>query len=224
MDLTEHPSPNHDSREGQMIDMLVMHYTGMHTLEAAVTRLTDPDAQVSAHYLVTELGQVIRLVNERERAWHAGVSSWRGATNINARSIGVEIENPGHNAGYRPFTNIQMEVLIRLCSDILRRHSIPPRNVVGHSDVAPVRKTDPGELFDWPRLAANGIGIWPDTLALPNPRKEFDAEAELARIGYDVSDIQAALTAFQRHFCPSHITGVADRLTRHRLACVLASF
>jgi len=224
MDLTDHPSPNYDSREGQMIDMLVLHYTGMQTLEAAVRRLTDPDAEVSAHYLVTETGRVIQLVNERERAWHAGVSSWRGATNINARSIGVEIENPGHDAGYRPFTFVQMEAVIHLCSDILRRHSIPSRNVVGHSDVAPVRKMDPGELFDWPKLAFNGIGIWPDTLALPNPGKEFDAEAELARVGYDVSDIQAALTAFQRHFCPSNITGVADTQTCQQLACLLALF
>lgn len=227
MDLIDHPSPNHDSREGQMIDMLVLHYTGMQTLEAAVTRLTDPDAEVSAHYLVTEAGRLIQLVNEQDRAWHAGVSSWRGATNINARSIGVEIENPGHDAGYRPFTFVQMEAVIHLCSDILRRHSIPSRNVVGHSDVAPVRKMDPGELFDWPRLAVNGIGIWPDILAsnsLPNPGKEFDAKAELARVGYDVSDIQAALTAFQRHFCPSHITGVADTQTCQQLACLLASF
>ena len=114
MVLIDHPSPNHDSREGQMIDMLVLHYTGMQNLEAAVARLTDPDAKVSAHYLVTELGDVIKLVDEGERAWHAGVSSWRGETNINARSIGVEIENPGHDVGYRPFPDIQMDVLAQL--------------------------------------------------------------------------------------------------------------
>ena len=223
MDLTDHLSPNHDSREGQMIDMLVLHYTGMQNLEAAVARLTDPDAKVSAHYLVTELGDVIKLVDEGERAWHAGVSSWRGETNINARSIGVEIENPGHDVGYRPFPDIQMDVLAQLCDEILCRHSIPARNVVGHSDVAPARKTDPGELFDWPRLAADGIGIWPDSLAVPVPSKKFDAKAELARFGYDVSDIRAALTAFQRHFCPSHITGVADTRTCQQVARVLRS-
>ncbi len=223
MVLTDHPSPNHDSREGQGIDMLVLHYTGMQTLEAAVARLTDPDAEVSAHYLVTESGGVIRLVDEGDRAWHAGVSSWRGATNINARSIGVEIENPGHDFGYQPFPNIQMDAVAHLCGDILRRHAIPSRNVVGHSDVAPARKTDPGELFDWARLAVSGIGIWPDRVAVPDPGKEFDAEAALACVGYCVTDIRAALTAFQRHFYPSHITGVVDTRTCQRLACVLES-
>ena len=220
MDLTEHPSPNHDSREGQVIDMLVLHYTGMQTLEAAIARLTDHRAQVSAHYLVTDSGDLICMVDEGERAWHAGASSWRGVTNINSRSIGVEIENPGHENGYRPFSDIQMDAVTRLCSDILSRHSIPARNVVGHSDVAPTRKTDPGELFDWPRLAVDGIGIWPDNKFAIDPREDFDATAELARVGYDVSDTEAALTAFQRHFCPSNITSVADKSTCQQLACV----
>ncbi|MBN06356.1 MAG: N-acetylmuramoyl-L-alanine amidase [Rhodospirillaceae bacterium] len=220
MDLINHPSPNHDSREGQMIDMLVLHYTGMQTLQAAIARLTDPKAQVSAHYLVTVSGDLICMVDEGERAWHAGVSYWRGATNINSRSIGVEIENPGHENGYRPFSDIQMDAVTRLCSDILSRHSIPARNVVGHSDVAPTRKTDPGELFDWPRLAGDGIGIWPDNKAAIDPGKDFDATAELARVGYNVSHIGAALTAFQRHFCPSNITSFADKRTCQQLACV----
>ena len=220
MGFTEHLSPNHDSREGQVIDMLVLHYTGMQTLEAAIARLTDPKAKVSAHYLVTVSGDLICMVDEGERAWHAGVSYWRGATNINSRSIGVEIENPGHENGYRPFSDIQMVAVTRLCSDILSRHSIPARNVVGHSDVAPTRKTDPGELFDWFRLAAHGIGIWPDNMVVIDPGKDFDAVAELARVGYDVSDIGSALTAFQRHFCPSNITGVADERTCQQLARV----
>mgnify|MGYP001342765759 FL=1 len=220
MGLTEHRSPNHDSREGQVIDMLVLHYTGMQTLEAAIARLTDPEAKVSAHYLVTESGDLVCMVDEGERAWHAGVSSWRGATNINSRSIGVEIENPGHENGYRHFSDIQMDTVIRLCSDIISRHSIPARNVVGHSDVAPARKTDPGELFDWPRLAGDGIGIWPDNMSVIVPGQDFDAVSELARVGYNVSDIGAALTAFQRHFCPSNITSVADKRTCQQLACV----
>ena len=203
-----------------MIDMLVLHYTGMQTLEAAIARLTDPKAKVSAHYLVTESGDLICMVDEGERAWHAGVSSWRGATNINSRSIGIEIENPGHDNDYRPFSDAQMDAVTRLCSGIISPYSIPARNVVGHSDVAPARKIDPGELFDWPRLAVDGIGIWPDNMAVIEPGKDFDAVSELARVGYNVADIGAALKAFQRHFCPSNITSVADTHTCQQLARV----
>ena len=221
MDCSYCPSPNHDSRDGQVVDMLVLHYTGMQTLDGAVTRLTDAESEVSAHYLVTESGGVIRMVDEKERAWHAGISYWRGETNINARSIGVEIENPGHDFGYRPFPVIQMDAMIELCGDLLSRHPIPSRNVVGHSDVAPARKMDPGELFGWPRLALNGIGIWPQGATNLTDCAELDAKAALTRIGYNVKDIGAALTAFQRHFHPSNITGVADAATCDQLARVL---
>ena len=155
-------SPNFDARPpGARIDMLVLHYTGMVSAEAAIERLCDPAAKVSAHYLIDEDGAVRRLVDENHRAWHAGEASWRGKSDINARSLGIELVNPGHEFGYRPFPEAQMAALEALAQDILARHTIEARNVVGHSDVAPRRKTDPGELFDWRRLAEAGIGLWP---------------------------------------------------------------
>ena len=153
MKIVERPSPNHDTRGGQAIDILLLHYTGMPSGEEALERLCDPNAEpgrVSAHYCIDEAGTTYRLVAEEERAWHAGVASWAGATNINARSIGIELVNPGHEFGYRPFPEAQMHSLMTLSQDILRRHAIPARRVLGHSDVAPLRKEDPGELFDWP--------------------------------------------------------------------------
>lgn len=164
MKIVERPSPNHDSREGQAIDMLLLHYTGMPSGEAALERLCDPNAEpgrVSAHYCIEEDGTIYRLVPEERRAWHAGVSSWSGESNINARSIGIELVNPGHEFGYRPFPEAQMLSLIELSQEILNRNTIRPDRVLGHSDVAPLRKEDPGELFDWARLAAAGIGLWP---------------------------------------------------------------
>lgn len=161
MNLIQRPSPNFDGRDGQPVDMLVMHYTGMKTAQEALDRLCDPTAKVSAHYVVDEDGSIYRLVDEENRAWHAGASSWRGHSNINQRSIGIEIVNPGHEFGYRPFPKAQMETVAALSKNILSRHDIPARNVVGHSDIAPERKEDPGELFDWGILAYNGIGIIP---------------------------------------------------------------
>jgi N-acetylmuramoyl-L-alanine amidase len=143
--------------------MVVLHYTGMQTMQEALDRLCDPAAEVSAHYLIDEDGTVIRLVPEEKRAWHAGRSYWRGITDVNSASIGIEIVNPGHEFGYRPFTDAQMESLIPLLSSIMARHNIEPANVVGHSDVAPARKQDPGELFEWELLARYG-------LALPTPK------------------------------------------------------
>ncbi len=161
--IVDRPSANFDARpEGAAVDILVVHYTGMETAEAALDRLMDPAAKVSAHYLIDEDGTLYRLVEEDRRAWHAGVASWRGATDVNARSIGIELVNPGHEFGYRPFPEAQTGALIDLAADIVARHRIPARNVVGHADVAPRRKMDPGELFDWPRLAAAGIGLWPE--------------------------------------------------------------
>ncbi len=157
--MTRHrPSPSFDTRpEGTRIDMLVLHYTGMDSAEAALARLLDPGVEVSAHYLIDEDGHVVRLVEECWRAWHAGVASWRGSADINARSIGIELVNPGHEFGYRPFPKAQMAALIELAGDILARFpEIPARNVVAHSDVAPTRKMDPGELFDWRLVARRG--------------------------------------------------------------------
>lgn len=217
------PSPSFDARPaGIRIDMLVLHYTGMDSAEAALARLCDPDVDVSAHYFVDEDGHVVRLVDERERAWHAGVASWRGAADINARSIGIELVNPGHEFGYRPFPRAQMAALIELAGDILARHpDIRPRNVLAHSDVAPTRKMDPGELFDWRLLAEYGIGLWPEEAdaAVLDP----DAVAEmLSAFGYATHDRFAAIRAFQRHFRPERVNGRIDFETVRRLAGLLA--
>lgn len=189
--------------------MLVLHYTGMESCDAALERLCDPDAEVSAHYLIDEDGTVYAMVPEGKRAWHAGVSCWRGATNINDRSIGIELVNPGHEFGYRPFPADQMTALAALCLGILSRHPIPARNVVGHSDVAPARKQDPGEHFNWSRLAKAGIGLWPSTMAETTVSENEVAQA-LGEIGYDTSDLAAALSAFQRRFRPESVDGVLD--------------
>ena len=186
--------------------MLVLHYTGMPTGEEALARLTNIEHEVSAHYLIEEDGRVFQLVPEAQRAWHAGVSYWRGHKSLNARSIGIELVNPGHDFGYRPFPKLQMMALETLALDILARHSIPPRNVVGHSDIAPTRKNDPGELFDWRSLAAKGIGMWPERAA-NGPSNVMDA---LETVGYETLDYARALAAFQRHFRPVEIQGVSD--------------
>ena len=204
MNIVEKPSPNFDTRANQPIDMLVLHYTGMKTGTEAIERLCNRDAKVSAHYVVEEDGTVFRLVPEDCRAWHAGISSWRGQSNVNQRSIGIEIVNPGHEFGYRPFPAAQMKSVATLCRDILARNrAITPRNVVGHSDVAPTRKEDPGELFDWKTLAGLGIGVWPAAAG--------NAAAEaLAEYGYEITDLPKAITAFQRHFRPSLLNGQWD--------------
>lgn len=221
VEIVDHPSPNHGPRRGAgPVDMLVLHYTGMRTAREALERLCDPGAEVSAHYMIDETGAALRLVPEDRRAWHAGRAFWRGETDVNSRSVGIELVNPGHEFGYRAFPDAQMAALIALAHEVLARHPIPARNVVGHSDVAPVRKADPGELFEWPRLAAEGVGLWPARDDLP---PVDDATAALAEIGYDVADVPAAVAAFQRRFRPACIDGVADEATRRRLAAVLAA-
>lgn len=211
--------------------MLVLHYTGMETAAAALDRLCDPAAEVSAHYLIDEDGAVYCLVPEDRRAWHAGVSCWRGGRDVNDRSIGIELVNPGHEFGYRPFPETQMAALRGLARTILKRHPIPPRNVVGHSDVAPARKQDPGELFDWQRLARWGIGLWPpeDPEQETQPdRAVEEIQAMLARYGYDVpasgvldTATQAGIAAFQRHFRPRRVDGRLDRETVRQLELLL---
>jgi N-acetylmuramoyl-L-alanine amidase len=230
MPLRDRPSPNHDARPG-VVDMLILHYTGMQSAAAALDRLCSPEAKVSAHYLIDEDGTVWRLVEEERRAWHAGVASWRGRRDINGASIGIELVNPGHEYGYRPFPEPQMAALEALGGDIIGRHPIPPQHVLGHSDVAPLRKTDPGELFDWQRLARAGIGLWPDFTALPPPAAAIaDVQRQLAAIGYDTpqsgaEDAQTAqvIAAFQRHFRPSLCDGKADPETRQRIAALAAA-
>ena len=223
MTPVERPSPNFDDRPSATpIDMLVLHYTGMESAEAALARLCDPAApganRVSAHYVIDEDGATLSMVDEAARAWHAGVASWRGEADVNGRSIGIELVNPGHEFGYRDFPEAQMAALEELASDILDRHPIPARNVVGHSDVAPGRKTDPGEKFDWTRLAAAGIGLWPGD---GDSADAVDVPAMLSEYGYDITDEAAAITAFQRHFYPETLDGRADSGTAGRLRALL---
>ncbi len=227
--MIERPSPNYNPRPaGKPIDMLVIHYTGMRDAESALRRLGDPEAQVSSHYLIDEAGLAYRLVDEGRRAWHAGVSYWAGERDINGISIGIELANPGHDFGYEPFPEPQMAALIALCRGILARHPITPARVLGHSDVAPARKIDPGELFDWRRLAAAGIGQWPKPAAGPDDLASV--QRALARFGYELtangkSDeaTRLALAAFQRHFRPARIDGVADAETRALLYGALSA-
>ena len=234
LDLRERLSPNHGSRgeapDVRPINMLVLHYTGMQSAAAALDRLCDPAAKVSAHYVVEEDGTIWRLVPEARRAFHAGVSYWQGETDLNYVSIGVEIVNPGHEWGYRPFPEAQMAAVEALCREIMARYRIPAWRVVGHSDIAPDRKTDPGELFDWPRLARAGIGLWPspaaDYVSLRGRGasifKRTAAFADLARIGYCVmpGSEEIAVTAFQRRFRPERWDGLVDAETCRRLRMV----
>lgn len=217
LEVVDRPSPNHGERAvGVVVDILVIHYTGMADGASALEWLCRPSSRVSAHYLVEENGSVFHLVPEHRRAWHAGASSWRGHDDVNSRSIGIELVNPGHEFGYRAFPEPQIAALIALCHGILERHPIPPRNVVGHADVAPARKSDPGELFPWRRLAAEGIGLWPS----PTDPQATDAVALLRAYGYTDREAtpEELTTAFQRHFRPNRIDGVVDRDTLSRLS------
>jgi N-acetylmuramoyl-L-alanine amidase len=231
LDIRERLSPNHGDRgeppHMRPINMLVLHYTGMQSAAAALDRLCDSEAKVSSHYLVEEDGAVWRLVSETRRAFHAGVSCWLGEHDLNYVSIGIEIVNPGHEWGYRSFPEAQMAAVELLCRDIVARHRIPPYRIVGHSDIAPDRKSDPGELFDWQRLAHAGIGLWPRPAPDAERRRgrgvglvhRTAALADLARIGYCVSNAtqQVALAAFQRRFRPQRWDGLLDAETSQRL-------
>ena len=233
------PSPNFDARRAPP-DMLVLHYTGMRTAREAVHRLSDPDARVSAHYVVDEDGAILRLVDEARRAWHAGAGAWQGETDCNAASIGIEMVNPGHEFGYRDFPEVQIDAVISLINDIRTRWSIPDARIIGHSDLAPERKQDPGERFPWKRLAGVGHGLWFEPAqeriaALGVPLGVGDAglgvvvlRAGLHRLGYALPpggdyDEATRLTveAFQRHWRPGQVDGVADGETRATLMGVL---
>ncbi len=239
--MIERPSPNHDARpEGHAVEMLVLHYTGMPSADQALARLCDSKAKVSAHYLIDEAGEVTRLVDEARRAWHAGFASWRGITDVNGASIGIELVNPGHEWGYRAFPEAQMAALESLAREILARHSIPPRNLVGHSDVAAGRKMDPGELFDWPRLARAGIGLFPPK---PVVASEMGLSLGEGQEGAEVGELQRAFAtigyalepsgvfdrttrgvveAFQRRYRPRRIDGIADPETSQLVSQLLA--
>ena len=206
----ELPSPNWDER-ALPVSMVVLHYTEMER-EAALRRLRDPEAGVSAHYFISEAGEVVRLVDEGRRAWHAGASYWRGHKDVNSASVGIELDHPGHANGYRPFAEAQIDALLPLVADIVRRHDVPRANVVGHSDVAPARKIDPGELFPWHRLAECRLCLpRPEKLELGDP---FDNDGAfylaLERFGYDITDGRKAVEAFQRRWRPERIDGVID--------------
>ncbi|NWH08428.1 MAG: N-acetylmuramoyl-L-alanine amidase [Alphaproteobacteria bacterium] len=214
----ERPSPNHDARkDGVRPSILLMHYTGMRSAEEAISRLTDAAARVSAHYTIDEDGTVYAHVPEARRAWHAGVSHWAGESDINGISIGVEIVNPGHEFGYRAFPDAQIAAVIALSKGIIARHAIPAHRVIGHSDVAPARKVDPGELFPWAHLAGEGVGLWPTLvppMQAPAGARDHIAAA-LQRFGYGVPPgvavpLETVVSAFQRHFRPRHIDGVMD--------------
>ncbi|WP_347303300.1 N-acetylmuramoyl-L-alanine amidase [Croceibacterium sp. TMG7-5b_MA50] len=205
-----HPSPNWNERAGA-ISMVVLHYTEMEH-EAALARLTDPAAEVSAHYLISEAGEVTQLVAEDKRAWHAGASFWRGYRDVNSTSIGIELTHPGHAGGYRPFASAQIDALVPLLARIVKAHDIPRANVVGHSDVAPTRKIDPGELFPWDRLAEYRLCLpRPEKLELGDPFQNDGAfMLALERFGYDITDSHKVVEAFQRRWRPERIDGIVD--------------
>ncbi len=239
LNLIEAPSPNFNARRGPP-DMLVLHYTGMKTAAEAIARLQDPAAEVSAHYVVDEDGTVLRLVPEERRAWHAGRGVWQGETDCNAVSIGIEIVNPGHEFGYRDFPEAQVAAVIELVGDIRSRWSIPDARIIAHSDLAPDRKEDPGERFPWKRLAGAGHGLWFEPAAeriaaLGGMLQKGDEglgvlvlRSGLHRLGYGLTpqgayddELAAVVRAFQRHWRPSRVDGVADGETRATLMGVL---
>ncbi|WP_374332755.1 N-acetylmuramoyl-L-alanine amidase [Aestuariivirga sp.] len=226
---------NHEPRRsGRAVDMLLLHYTGMTSAEAACELLCSAESGVSCHYLVDEGGTITQMVGEEARAWHAGVSCWQGETDTNSRSIGIEIHNPGHQFGYRDFPAAQMQSVIALCRDILTRHAIAPRNVLAHSDVAPGRKVDPGERFDWPLLFREGIGHWVPPAAADDRRLGPADLAELQRLlkdyGYGIEvtgepdePTRKVTDAFQRHFRPALVNGVADHCVLQTAQRLLAT-
>lgn len=236
--MIERPSPNFNTRDVQAIDMLILHYTGMADCALALDWLCEPASKVSTHYLIDQDGTAYALVPESERAWHAGVASWHGEDNINSRSIGIELVNPGHELGYVPYPEAQMAALEVLAADIVQRHDIAAPRVLGHSDVAPGRKQDPGEKFDWRRFAAAGIGVWPNGPSEIEAGGDFGPgdvgngvaqwQSHLAAYGYGVSDhgryddaTRAVVTAFQRHFRPDRVDGTADLETQGLLSQLL---
>jgi N-acetylmuramoyl-L-alanine amidase len=232
-------SPNHQPRRGvDRPDILLLHYTGMKTTEAALERLTDPGPQVSSHYLVFEDGRIFQLVPEARRAYHAGTSSWEGTTDINSRSIGIEIGNPGHDFGCPEFPEAQIAAVIALGRDIVARWAMAPWRVLAHSDVAPLRKRDPGEVFPWARLAAAGVGLWVEPAPIergqalcPGDHGEVVARLQrmLADYGYGITangrydaTTHEIVAAFQRHFRPARVDGIADASTMRTLERLMA--
>jgi N-acetylmuramoyl-L-alanine amidase len=233
-------SPNYGERTlGRAPDMSLLHYTGMPDAEGALARLCTAGSEVSAHYIVLEDGRIVQCVPESKRAWHAGISSWAGEEDINSCSIGIEIVNRGHDWGYPDFPLRQIAAVIALCRGIMLRRNVPGHRVLGHSDVAPSRKKDPGEKFPWHSLANSGVGHW----VQPAPIVRGDSimpgaisdgvrhmQAAFAKYGYGVpvtgkydAATMDVVTAFQRHFRPAHIDGIADHSTLTTLHALLTS-
>jgi len=226
--IGELPSPNHGPRpEGARIALVVVHYTGMASARAAIARLCDPKSGVSAHYVIGEDGEMLRLVSEERRAWHAGRGAFAAFRDVNDVSIGIELVHPGHDFGYRPFAHAQIRALARLLEDLLARHGLPPQAVIGHSDLAPHRKRDPGEFFPWAELARAGLAFFPEDPGTPVAPDWAEALACLRRIGYapgfDGITPAEALRAFQRRFFPLRVDGVLDARTMGRLRAVAAA-
>lgn len=208
------PSPSFDVRR-RPVSIIVIHYTGMTDGDAAVARLTSPDSGVSSHYFVHEDGRIAQFVEESDRAWHAGAGRWRGHEDVNSASIGIEVQNPGHEWGYRAFPAAQMEALIPLVATIKARHRIDRADVIGHADLAPTRKEDPGELFDWGLLSRYRLALGPPDRLLADPLWSDGAFGlALERFGYDIADLRAAIVAFQRRFRQKNVDGVIDGETR----------
>lgn len=239
MDILKVPSPNFGRRRADAINMILIHYTEMVSAEAAMRRLSDPTAEVSSHYLISTTGKVYQLVDEEHRAWHAGVARWGRHSDVNSHSIGIELDHIGvdDKGNFVPFPDDQISSLVKLMKDILGRHTIPARNIIGHSDVAPARKQDPGPQFPWRHLADHGIGVWPR--ALPeldvSDLKRGDRGAAvrrfqqgLRRYGYGLSvdgqfgpETATVVRAFQAHFRAHRVDGVGDRETQSILAALL---
>lgn len=233
------PAANHDERRDGPADILLLHYTGMESAEAACDKLCSVEGRVSCHYVVLEDGRILQLVPEARRAWHAGISSWEGETDVNSLSIGVEIVNRGHDFDYPDFPEAQIAAVIELCRDICARNAIQPERVLGHSDVAPQRKQDPGEKFPWRRLAAAGVGHWVGATPIReggglapgevgDPVEQLQTLLSLYGYGIEISGTYDAATtavvrAFQRHFRPELIDGVADFSTARTLRNLLKS-
>lgn len=236
MDIETHLSPNFDERpESTQINTLVLHYTGMKTAKDAFQRMCDQQTKVSAHYMIYEDGKIVQLVLEEKRAWHAGISCWQGRASLNDTSIGIEIVNPGHEFGYRTFPQEQMDSVLALSKDIVQRYDIAPNHVVGHADIAPTRKKDPGELFDWKFLADNGVGLWPKKKVVWRPQNVvcqpgdegqsvLQMQKDLRRYGYYIRTdgyfgtiTEKIVKAYKRHFVPEQLNVIWDKLAQSRI-------
>lgn len=238
--IIHRPSPNwNERRHGAPPDMVILHYTGMISAAAATERLCDPASRVSSHYLIDREGTIVAMVPEELRAWHAGVSSWHGDADINSRSIGIELDNRGHAHGYHDYPEVQMAALLGLLEGICSRHAIAPGHLLAHSDVAPARKQDPGERFDWRLLAREGFGLWvpPEPIEGPDGLAQGDTGPQVrtlqrafAGFGYglestgvfDLSTRQV-VEAFQRHWRQTLVDGRADASTMGTLRRVTAA-